>query len=67
MLAVSHLASPWFSLIDVTFSVLRKLCHSPHGMFWAGDTAQTIALGSSFRFDDLKSYLFRIEVCYLLF
>ncbi|KAG8995801.1 hypothetical protein FRB94_008764 [Tulasnella sp. JGI-2019a] len=36
-------------------------CKSPHGMFFAGDTAQTIAIGSSFRFDDLKVYLYRIE------
>ncbi|KAG8843814.1 hypothetical protein FRB96_003722 [Tulasnella sp. 330] len=26
-----------------------------------GDTAQTIAIGSSFRFDDLKAYLYRLE------
>ncbi|KAF8972584.1 hypothetical protein BDZ97DRAFT_1752471 [Flammula alnicola] len=32
-----------------------------HGLFWAGDTAQTISAGSSFRFNDLKSFLFRIE------
>jgi hypothetical protein len=31
-------------------------------MFWAGDTAQTISLGSSFRFNDLKAFLFRLEV-----
>ncbi|KAG8943056.1 hypothetical protein FRC03_002687 [Tulasnella sp. 419] len=41
--------------------LLHMLCRSPHGMFWAGDTAQTIALGSSFRFDDLKAYLYRLE------
>lgn len=42
--------------------VLRVLCKNPHGLFWAGDTAQTISVGSSFRFDDLKAFLFRIEV-----
>jgi hypothetical protein len=31
-------------------------------MFWAGDTAQTISVGSSFRFNDLKAFLFRLEV-----
>ncbi|KAF9230368.1 hypothetical protein BU15DRAFT_69253, partial [Melanogaster broomeanus] len=31
------------------------------GLFWAGDTAQTISAGSSFRFDDLKAFLYRIE------
>ncbi|KAG6919462.1 hypothetical protein DXG01_005721 [Tephrocybe rancida] len=32
-----------------------------HGLFWAGDTAQTISVGSAFRFDDLKAFLFRVE------
>ncbi|KAG1759881.1 hypothetical protein EDD22DRAFT_992573 [Suillus occidentalis] len=32
-----------------------------HGLFWAGDTAQTISAGSSFRFDDLKAFLYRVE------
>lgn len=44
-------------------SVVRSLCQKPGGLFWAGDTAQTISIGSSFRFDDLKAFLFRIEVC----
>ncbi|KAG8929887.1 hypothetical protein FRC02_004920 [Tulasnella sp. 418] len=42
--------------------LLRKLCRSPHGMFWAGDSAQTIAVGSTFRFDELRSYLYRAEM-----
>ena len=42
--------------------VLRSLCHNPDGLFWAGDTAQTISVGSAFRFNDLKSFLYRIEV-----
>jgi len=42
--------------------VLRSLVRNPNGMFWAGDTAQTISLGSSFRFNDLKAFLFRLEV-----
>lgn len=46
-------------LIDAM--ILRALCKNPHGLFWAGDTAQTISVGSSFRFDDLKAFLFRIE------
>jgi len=52
----------------VTFVVvLRLLCRNPEGLFWAGDTAQTISAGSSFRFDDLKAFLYRIEVwLYLL-
>ncbi|KAG1718561.1 hypothetical protein EDB19DRAFT_1837892 [Suillus lakei] len=31
------------------------------GLFWAGDTAQTISAGSSFRFDDLKAFVYRME------
>ncbi|TFK38654.1 hypothetical protein BDQ12DRAFT_96280 [Crucibulum laeve] len=46
-------------LIDAL--LLRSLCHNPSGLFWAGDTAQTISVGSSFRFNDLKAFLFRIE------
>lgn len=44
------------------FPVLRNLCRNPDGLFWAGDTAQTISVGSSFRFNDLKSFLYRLEV-----
>lgn len=43
-------------------AVLRLLVHNPDGLFFAGDTAQTISLGSSFRFNDLKAFLFRLEV-----
>ncbi|KAF7306351.1 UvrD-like helicase ATP-binding domain-containing protein [Mycena indigotica] len=46
-------------LIDTLF--LRSICHNPNGLFWAGDTAQTISVGSSFRFNELKAFLFRIE------
>lgn len=41
--------------------VLRSLCYNPNGLFWAGDTAQTISAGSSFRFNELKAFLHRIE------
>ncbi|EGN94529.1 hypothetical protein SERLA73DRAFT_114784 [Serpula lacrymans var. lacrymans S7.3] len=44
-------------LIDIP--LLRALCKNPDGMFWAGDTAQ--AFGSSFKFDALKAFLYRIE------
>ncbi|KAI6137063.1 hypothetical protein F5141DRAFT_66140 [Pisolithus sp. B1] len=47
-------------LIDAL--LLRLLCSNPKGLFWAGDTAQTISAGSSFRFDDLKAFLYRTEV-----
>lgn len=37
------------------------MCKNSSGLFWAGDTAQTISAGSSFRFEELKAFLFRIE------
>ncbi|KAG2096318.1 uncharacterized protein F5147DRAFT_818420 [Suillus discolor] len=46
-------------LIDALF--LRQLCGHPDGLFWAGDTAQTISAGSSFRFNYLKVFLYRME------
>jgi hypothetical protein len=49
-------------LFDLAVVVLRRLCRNPDGLFWAGDTAQTISAGSSFRFDDLKAFLYRVEV-----
>ncbi|KAF8588487.1 hypothetical protein K439DRAFT_1335105 [Ramaria rubella] len=36
--------------------LLRLLCGNPHGLFWAG------GMGSSFRFDDLKAFVHRMEV-----
>ncbi|KAG8960069.1 hypothetical protein FRC00_000926 [Tulasnella sp. 408] len=47
-------------MVDV--AVLRSLCQNPHGLFVAGDTAQTISLGSAFRFNELKAFLYRLEV-----
>ncbi|KAJ3514932.1 hypothetical protein NLJ89_g2078 [Agrocybe chaxingu] len=46
-------------LIDAL--LLRSLVRNPDGLFWAGDTAQTISVGSSFRFNDLKAFMFRLE------
>ncbi|PBL01521.1 hypothetical protein ARMGADRAFT_984178 [Armillaria gallica] len=46
-------------LIDTM--VLRALCSNPDGLFWAGDTAQTISVGSSFHFNALKSFQWNIE------
>ncbi|OSX68101.1 hypothetical protein POSPLADRAFT_1128861 [Postia placenta MAD-698-R-SB12] len=52
-------------LIDAL--VIRTICNNPDaGLFWAGDTAQTISIGSAFRFDDLKAFLYRIEVDLLI-
>ncbi|KAL4065819.1 hypothetical protein V8B97DRAFT_1114496 [Scleroderma yunnanense] len=41
--------------------LLRILCCKAEGLLWAGDTAQTISAGSSFRFEDLKGFIYRIE------
>ncbi|KAH9949530.1 hypothetical protein B0H21DRAFT_881892 [Amylocystis lapponica] len=42
--------------------ILRMICKNPNsGLFWAGDTAQTISIGSAFRFNDLKAFLYTIE------
>jgi len=43
-------------------TVLRAINRNSTGLFWAGDTAQTISVGSSFRFNDLKAFQHRIEV-----
>jgi hypothetical protein len=49
-------------LIDFSHSVLHSLVRNRDGFCWAGDTAQTIAAGSAFRFDDLKAVVHRLEV-----
>ncbi|KAG8760240.1 hypothetical protein FRC11_000711 [Ceratobasidium sp. 423] len=41
--------------------LLCNLCNNPHGILMAGDTAQTISAGSSFRFEDLKAFFWRLE------
>lgn len=46
--------------------MIRALSNNSKGFFWAGDTTQTISAGSSFKFADLKSFLYRIEVRYNL-
>jgi hypothetical protein len=47
---------------EFSVSVLKRLCRNSDGLFWAGDTAQTISAGSSFRFNDLKAFVYRMEV-----
>ncbi|KAL4242837.1 hypothetical protein ABKN59_011431 [Abortiporus biennis] len=41
--------------------VLRSMCRNPNGLFWAGDTAQTISAGSAFRFTDLKASMYKYD------
>ena len=43
-------------------SVLRIICGNPEGLFWACDTVEMISGGSTFRFNDLKAFLHRLEV-----
>ncbi|KDQ15746.1 hypothetical protein BOTBODRAFT_31632 [Botryobasidium botryosum FD-172 SS1] len=46
-------------LIDTR--LLYALCPNPHGFFWAGDTAQTISVGCTFKFSELRTSLYRLE------
>ncbi|EUC55029.1 P-loop nucleoside triphosphate hydrolase, putative, partial [Rhizoctonia solani AG-3 Rhs1AP] len=41
--------------------LLFNFSDNPHGILMAGDTAQTISAGSSFRFEDLKAFFWRLE------
>ncbi|KAF7986147.1 hypothetical protein HWV62_38516 [Athelia sp. TMB] len=59
--SMSNRPNYWRFASESAVVVLRMLCKNPNGLFWAGDTAQAISVGSSFRFDDLKSFLFRVE------
>ncbi|KAJ3552328.1 hypothetical protein NM688_g4205 [Phlebia brevispora] len=45
-------------LIDVQRTYWLR---NPNGLLWAGDSAQTIAAGSSFTFNELKAFVYRIE------
>ena len=38
--------------------ILAKLCRNPNGLFLAGDTAQSIAVGVDFRFADLRQIFY---------
>lgn len=42
-------------------SVLLKCCQDPNRSFFAGDTAQTIMKGISFRFEDLRSLFHNLK------
>ncbi|KAG8690837.1 hypothetical protein FRC11_008770 [Ceratobasidium sp. 423] len=41
--------------------LLFNLSNNPHGILMAGDTAQTISAGSSFRFEDLREFFWGLE------
>jgi len=48
-------------LMQVT--VIISLCRNPDGFLWAGDTAQTISIGSTFTFKKLGASVYRYQVC----
>ncbi|KAJ7576870.1 hypothetical protein C8J56DRAFT_1171170 [Mycena floridula] len=48
-------------LLLIETYVLRAMCRDSSRLFFSGDTAQCISVGSSFRFDDLKAFQYRIE------
>jgi hypothetical protein len=43
--------------------VIVSLCRNPDGFLWAGDTAQTISIGSTFSFKELGAFVYRYQVC----
>ena len=43
--------------------VIVSLCRNPDGFLWAGDTAQTISVGSTFSFRELGAFVYRYQVC----
>ena len=43
--------------------VIISLCRNPDGILWAGDTAQTISIGSTFTFKQLGASVYRYQVC----
>src|SRR6266702_3141481 len=42
--------------------VIVSLCRNPDGFLWAGDTAQTISIGSTFSFKQLGAFVYRYQV-----
>ncbi|KAH9005757.1 hypothetical protein EDB86DRAFT_3162664 [Lactarius hatsudake] len=46
-------------LIDARLIV--SLCRNPDGFLWAGDTAQTISIGSAFSFKELGAFVYRYQ------
>lgn len=43
-------------------TVIISLCRNPDGFLWAGDTAQTISIGSTFTFKQLGASVYRYQV-----
>ncbi|KAI9455099.1 hypothetical protein BJY52DRAFT_1417616 [Lactarius psammicola] len=49
------------STLDMYNLVIVSLCRNPDGFLWAGDTAQTISIGSTFSFKQLGSFVYRYQ------
>ena len=52
-----------FDGVLMQVAVIISLCRNPDGFLWAGDTAQTISIGSTFTFKQLGASVYRYQVC----
>jgi len=51
------------NVVFMQVTVIISLCRNPDGLLWAGDTAQTISIGSTFTFKQLGASVYRYQVC----
>ncbi|KAI9436975.1 hypothetical protein H4582DRAFT_1816019 [Lactarius indigo] len=48
-------------LLLIDARLIISLCRNPDGFLWAGDTAQTISIGSAFSFKQLGAFVYRYQ------
>jgi len=48
-------------LLLIDTRLIISLCRNPDGLLWAGDTAQTISIGSTFTFKQLGASVYRYQ------
>ncbi|KAH8981163.1 hypothetical protein EDB86DRAFT_3051652, partial [Lactarius hatsudake] len=48
-------------LLLIDARLIISLCRNPDGFLWAGDTAQTISIGSTFSFKQLGAFVYRYQ------
>ncbi|KAI9453661.1 hypothetical protein BJY52DRAFT_1418183 [Lactarius psammicola] len=48
-------------LLLIDARLIISLCKNPDGFLWAGDTAQTISIGSAFSFKQLGAFVYRYQ------
>ncbi|KAH8984685.1 hypothetical protein EDB92DRAFT_1470073 [Lactarius akahatsu] len=48
-------------LLLIDARLIISLCRNPDGFLWAGDTAQTISIGSTFSFKELGAFVYRYQ------